>query len=200
MLLSLAKSLVSLPIGIVYAAYRLGLFEFLTISRLLALVPGRVGRWWRAAWYQRTLIGCGERLYVDWMAAIRTPKTRVGNNVFIGTCCWIGWADIGDDVMLGGHITVLSGGHHHGFDRLDLPITRQHGDQVQVRIGQDVWIGSGAIVMADVAPGTVVGAGAVVTKTFEPYSVLVGVPARLIRRRGQAVCEPEAENEAPPTV
>lgn len=194
-LLSLVKWLVSWPVLVIYTAYRLGLFEFVTVSRLLALLPGRIGRWWRAAWYERALAGCGERLYVDWMAAIRTPKTHIGNNVFIGTFCWIGWADIGDDVMLGGHVRVLSGRHHHDFDRLDVPMSQQGGEPAQVKIGDDVWVGNGAIIMADVAPGSVVGAGAVVTKTFDPYTVLVGVPARPIRRRDRAPLDPEAGEE-----
>jgi virginiamycin A acetyltransferase len=142
---SLVKTFISLPVFILYAIYRAKLCEFLTVSRLLALVPGRFGRWWRASWYQLTQAECGKRLYVDWMAAIRTPKTRAGDNVFIGTCCWIGWADIGNDVMLGGHISVLSGRHHHDFDRLDMPMSQQGGEPVQVKIGDDVWVGNGAI-------------------------------------------------------
>jgi acetyltransferase-like isoleucine patch superfamily enzyme len=192
--LSFVKSLVSLPVLLAYVLYRLGVFEFVTIGRLLALIPGRIGRWWRAAWYRHTLAGCGERLYVDWMAAIRTSQTRVGHNVFVGTFCWIGWADIGDNVMLGGHITVLSGRRHHSVDCLDVPMAQQQGQHIQVKIGHDVWIGNGAIIMADVAPGSVVGAGAVVTRTFEPYSILAGVPARPIRRRGQPAFDQDEES------
>jgi acetyltransferase-like isoleucine patch superfamily enzyme len=60
---------------------------------------------------------------------------------------------------------------------------QQPGELEQVTIGNDVWIGNGAIILTDVAPGTVVGAGAVVNRTFDPHSVLAGVPARVIRRR-----------------
>jgi acetyltransferase-like isoleucine patch superfamily enzyme len=196
MIRSLVKSVLVIPILALFAAYRMGWIEFLTISRVLAMLPGKLGRWWRTEWYRRTLASCGEGLYVDWMAAIRTPKTRVGRNVFIGTFCWIGWADIGDDVMLGGHITMLSGGHHHGFDRLDIPVARQSGRHSQVKIGNDVWVGNGAIIMADVAPGSVVGAGAVVNKTFGPFSILAGVPARVIRKRGQESAEPRVTRES----
>ncbi len=61
----------------------------------------------------------------------------------------------------------------------------------RVRIGHDVWIGHGAIIMAGVAIGTgaVVGAGAVVTKDVEPYTIVVGTPARPLRRRfDEATC------------
>jgi acetyltransferase-like isoleucine patch superfamily enzyme len=192
----LGKMILVLPILFCVLLYRIGWAEFLTISRGLAMVPGTLGRWWRTQWYQRTLAGCGSGLYVDWMAAIKTPKTRVGRNVFVGPFCWIGWADIGDEVMLGGHITILSGGHHHNFDRLDIPMTDQAGELSQIAIGSDVWIGNGAIIMADIAPGSVVGAGAVVNRTFESYSILAGVPARVIRKRGQEPARPQVIGEA----
>lgn len=182
---ALIRTAVALPVLALWALYRLRWFEFVTVSRLLALVPGVLGAVWRRVWYKRTLAGCGDGLYVDWMAAIRTPKTKLGRNVFIGSFCWLGWADVGDDVMLGGHITILSGARHHGFDRLDVPMAQQSGELSCVKIGSDVWVGNGAIIMADVAPGTVIGAGAVVTKTFEPNSVLAGVPAHVLRKRGE---------------
>lgn len=190
---SIVKTLVAPPALLLVGLYRVGWMEFLTASRLLAIVPGAVGQLWRRVWYERTLAGCGSELEVDWMAAFRTPRARVGHRVFVGTFCWIGWADIGDDVMFGGHVTVLSGGHHHDWERLDLPMRQQRGELEQIAIGSDVWIGNGAIILADVAPGTVVGAGAVVNRTFDPRSILAGVPARVIRRRGS----PPGERSGP---
>jgi virginiamycin A acetyltransferase len=171
------------PIWLLLLLYRSRAIGFTTGSRLLAVVPGTAGVWWRKRWYERTLERCGVDLYVDWMAAFKTARAAVGDRVFVGTFCWLGTIEIGDDVMLGGHITVLSGAHHHNFDRLDVPMNRQRGELTRVVIGSDVWIGDSSIIMADIASGTVVGAGSVVTKTFEPFAILHGVPARLIRLR-----------------
>lgn len=169
-----------------FAAYALGVVRFETVARSLSLIPGLGGMWLRRLWYRHTLVACGVKLYVDFLAAIRTPKTRIGNHVYIGPSCWVGWADIGDDVMLGGHIVVLSGLDQHRFDRLDVPIRAQAGQPQCLRIDRDVWVGNGAIIGVDVREGTVIAAGSVVTKTFPPYSVIAGVPARLLRGRREA--------------
>jgi acetyltransferase-like isoleucine patch superfamily enzyme len=139
--------------------------------------------WLRRLWYRRTLAACGDNLYVDFLAAIRTAKTRVGHHVHVGVECWVGWAELGDDVMLGGHIVVLSGLTQHTFDRLDVPMRAQPGSTRCIRVGRDVWVGNGAIIGADVSEGSVVAAGSVVTKTFPPFSVLAGVPARVVGNR-----------------
>ncbi|MBI5397715.1 MAG: acyltransferase [Verrucomicrobia bacterium] len=180
------ETLVTLPVLLLLAVYRLRLVAFLTVSEALAPVPGLVGVFWRRRWYRATLAGCGRALYVDWMAAFRSPQASVGDNVFLGPFCWLGRVELGSDIMLGGHVRILSGAHHHNFDRLDIPMTQQFGELATVRIGSDVWVGNGAVIMADVAPGTVIGAGAVVTKTFEPRSIVAGVPARVIRKRGES--------------
>lgn len=58
----------------------------------------------------------------------------------------------------------------------------EHGS---VKIGNDVWIGANAIVMSNVTigDGAIIAAGAIVTKDVEPYSIVGGIPARLIRHR-----------------
>lgn len=170
-----------------FAAYGLGVMSFETVGRSLSLIPGLGGVWLRRLWYRRTLAACGDNLYVDFLAAIRTPKTRIGHHVHVGVECWVGWADIGDDVMLGGHIVVLSGLTQHTFERLDVPMRTQPGSARCIRVGRDVWVGNGAIIGADVSEGTVVAAGSVVTRTFPPLSILAGVPARLVGNRRDAV-------------
>ncbi len=180
------RFLACLPVVCAVAALRFRMAGYLTVSQILALVPGKIGVVWREYWYRRTLDRCGEGLHVDWMAVFRSPRARVGNNVYVGVFSWIGRADIGDDTLLGGHVRVLSGSRHHGFDRLDIPIRLQEGHLRTVTIGSNVWVGNGCVILADISSGSVVAAGAVVTHAFPPNSILAGVPARLVRMRGES--------------
>lgn len=178
-----AEAACALPALALVALYRLRLVRFETGGCVLALAPGSPGIWLRRHWYRRTLRRCGRNLSVGWMATIGRPESGVGDDVTIGPYSGVVNADIGDDVLLGTHVNVSQGARQHGTARGGVPMTRQPGQPVQVRIGSDVWIGTGAVVLADVAEGSVVGAGAVVTRPFEPYWILVGVPARPSRPR-----------------
>jgi acetyltransferase-like isoleucine patch superfamily enzyme len=169
--------------GGIFVLYRIGLVSFLTGSRLLALVPGAFGICLRRCWYQWTLSACGNGLVVDWLGTFKTPTARVGSRVFIGSMCWIAEVDIRDDVMIAARGAIQGGARTHGTEEFGIPMNQQPGQLRTVVLGPDVWIGTGATVMADVAPGTIVAAGAVVTRTFPELSVLAGVPARVIRRR-----------------
>jgi virginiamycin A acetyltransferase len=164
-------------------AYRARLVAFASIANSLSLIPGAIGRFLRRGWYRQTLAACGRNLVVEFGAAIRTPKSRVGNNCHIGLWSWFGWVDIGDDFMTGSHVVVLSGRSQHGFERTDVPMRLQHGSHRCVRIGNDVWVGASVTISEDVAPHSVIASGAVVTKTFEPYDILAGVPAKPIGSR-----------------
>lgn len=167
----------------IYVLYRARLIEFATVGHALSLTPGRAGIAIRRAWYEMTLQTCGAGLVVEFLAAFRTPRTRVGNHCQIGLGSWIGLADIGDDFIGGNHVTILSGRQQHGRERLDIPMRLQEGVAERVKIGPDVWVGSGAIIAAEVSRGTIIGSGAVVTKTFPEFSILAGVPAQVIGSR-----------------
>lgn len=159
--------------------------RFTAPSQVLALVPGLTGVLLRRVWYRLTLKRCGTNLTVDWLAVIRTPDTEIGDRCTLGVANWIGWANIGDDVMTGSHVVVTSGAGQHDFSDLSRPMRDQGGAKRQVVIGNDVWIGAGAIVMANVSQGTVIGAGSVVTKTYEPSHVIAGNPARILKARAR---------------
>ncbi len=73
----------------------------------------------------------------------------------------------------------------YGFDAKDDQTVFEWRRRQRVMIGHDVWIGHGAVILpgVQVGSGAVVGAGAVVSRSVAPYDVVVGVPARQLRRR-----------------
>ena len=166
-----------------FILYFMRLFSFASYSQLLSLVPGVFGIALRQVWYKLTLEKCGSNVYIDFLSVIFTPRARLGNNVFIGVFCTIDLADIGNDVMLASYTKVLCGSKQHGIKRLEIPMRQQQGKIERVTIGNDCWICTGAIIMADVANHSVVGAGSVVTKKFAPYDIIAGVPAKRIKSR-----------------
>lgn len=103
---------------------------------------------------------------------------------------------IGDDVMIGHHATIYSSQHRWDLGP-EIPMIRQGHASAPVTIGDDVWIGAHAVVLPGVriARGTVVAAGAVVNRDTAPYTIVAGVPARVVGERPRPAIEAEA---APP--
>jgi acetyltransferase-like isoleucine patch superfamily enzyme len=115
------------------------------------------------------------------------PELRIGDDTFIGHACSIGVADsvhIGSHCYLAGRVTVRDF-DGHPVDamqrRAKLP-TPPEGIRPIV-IGDDVWIGAGAVILKGVTigPRSIVGAGAVVAKDVPPDAVVVGNPARVVK-------------------
>jgi acetyltransferase-like isoleucine patch superfamily enzyme len=153
---------------------------------MLALIPGLPGVYLRRAFLCRVLAACDRTASVHFGSVLSQAGARLGANVYVGPYCHLGLADLGADVLLAAGVHVPSGGRTHGTDRLDVPIREQGGDRTAVRIGEGTWVGSAAIVMANVGRHCVIGAGAVVTKPIPDYAVAVGVPARVVAIRDGA--------------
>jgi len=152
-------------------------------TQALAFVPGILGQYLRRAFLGRTLACCAATATIEFGTIFSQAGTRIGPRAYLGPRCHIGLADIGADVLLAAGVHVPSGGATHGVSNLDVPIREQPGERTMIRLGEGAWIGSAAVVMADVGRGTVVGAGAVVTKPLPDFVIAAGVPARVIRSR-----------------
>lgn len=130
------------------------------------------------------LENCGKNVNIESNATFSSKVTLedysgIGINAKIyGTC------HIGRYVMMGTDVTIIT--RNHRFDRTDIPMMEQGFEEERpVYIGNDVWIGDRVLILPGVhiGDGSIIAAGAVVTKDVPPYSIVAGVPARKIRDR-----------------
>lgn len=109
---------------------------------------------------------------------------EIGSNCQVNENVFIQGAKIGSFVMIAPNVAILTKGH--SFQSIEIPMVLQGNTQQLIPIIEDdVWIGRNAIIMPGVilGKGSIIGAGSVVTKNVEPYSIVGGVPAKLIRKR-----------------
>lgn len=114
-----------------------------------------------------------------------TPRIVIRDRCYINRHTMIDASErieIGEDCMIGPFCYITD--HDHGVD-VDSRIADQPLVGQPTRIGRDVWIGAGAVILKGVSVGdrAVIAAGAVVTKSVEPRATVAGVPARPIARR-----------------
>jgi virginiamycin A acetyltransferase len=150
-----------------------------------ALVPGLIGQYLRRAFLSRTLQSCARTAIIEFGTIFSSASATIGDRAYIGPRCHLGWALIDDNALLAAGVHVPSGANTHGIDDPTLPIRDQPTQKTPVRIGNGSWIGSAAVVMADVGRDAVIAAGAVVTRPIPDRTIAGGVPARVIRRRDE---------------
>ncbi|HRS53780.1 MAG TPA: CatB-related O-acetyltransferase [Bacteroidales bacterium] len=109
-----------------------------------------------------------------------------GNTISIGNFCSIAY---GAKIGLGKHPTKWVSSHPFSYDPkykfVEKNISFEEDVTEKCIIGNDVWIGANAIIMAGVkvGDGAIIGANSVVTKDVEPYAIVIGAPARLYKYR-----------------
>lgn len=111
---------------------------------------------------------------------------HLGNYSTLANDCFVGAAggvEIGDYVAVGQNVRFHS--ENHEFSDPNILICKQGTSHKGIKIGNDCWIGAGAVFLdgSEVGDGCVVGAGSIVTKKIPPYSVVAGIPARVIKER-----------------
>jgi galactoside O-acetyltransferase len=180
-------------------------------DHVLASVPGHAGAFLRAFVLRRRVKRAGRRILVGTGVEITGHGNielgdniqlmkhsslyahdggaiKIGSNFFANSNSCIAAAEggeitIGDNVLVAMNAVIRAA--DHTFADTDRPINQQQFSGGRIVIGDDCWICANAVITRDVTIGShsVVAAGAVVTHDVEPWSVVGGVPARLIRKR-----------------
>ena len=150
-------------------------------GQLLALVPGKIGSYLRVAYYCMTLECCSAKGYIGFGTFFAHPEAEIGTGYYIGAYNIIGMVKIGDHATIASHISILSGKNQHGYEEIGKPIQEQPGVFKKITIGENCWIGNGAIIMDDVGLQNVIAAGSVVTNATADYEILAGNPAKVIK-------------------
>lgn len=178
---------------------------------LISFLPGRIGYFARSNFVRRRVKEAGSSLRIDTgvgftgyenirigdnvtlnkysrLEAHHNGTLELGNKVSINSNTCIVAADsgkivIGDCVLIGQNVVIRAS--DHDFSSIDLPIREQGHTGGLIVIEDDVWIGANSVVTRNVriCAHSVIAAGSVVTKDVKPFSIVGGVPAKLIRMR-----------------
>jgi len=158
---------------------------------------GKIGR--RVKFYEGVRLACnqpgamsiGDNVRILRNVTIATcgsGKISIGNNVHIGEGTIIQSGDeivIRDNVIIGPQNIIVD--FDHVYRDKDTPIIKQGHNAKKILIEEDAWVSSHCSVIKGtvIGRGSVVGAGAVVNKDIPPFSVACGVPAKVIKKRGE---------------
>lgn len=157
-------------------------------SHLLSLMPSLAGSLrLRQGFMEASIAGFGVGCTIFPGCFITYPRNvTIGDRVFLNRNVFINAlapVTIGDDTLIGPNVVINSA--NHVFETRSMPMREQRHELGAISIGTDVWLAANSVITAGVSigEGAVIAAGSVVTRNIEPYSVVGGVPARLIKMR-----------------
>ncbi len=114
-------------------------------------------------------------------------RIKLGDSVTVNPFCILyghGGLEVGSNVLIASHTTIIPA--NHVFTDPAKPIREQGETKEGIKIGNDVWIGTHVSILdgVTIGDGAVIAAGAVVNKDVSAYTVVGGVPAKVIKKRG----------------
>jgi virginiamycin A acetyltransferase len=153
---------------------------FCFCGEFLSLVPGMFGNYFRKGFYWAVCTGVSPNVQFNFMSLLAHRNNIIRDGTLIGAYTTIGYADIGENVLFGSKISIISGKYQHGRPSQRIngeSITEEH---VVIRIGNGSWIGQDAVVLANIGDNCTVAAGSVVFKDVPDNTTVMGNPARKV--------------------
>lgn len=155
-----------------------------TAAAMLSLVPGLLGLWLRRSFYYMTLNHAPTDVSIEFGSRLLGRNVRLEPGVWVGNWSTINDCSIGNGTIIGSYVDIFSGAHQHGTNeslsakKSETPMALP---EKLITIGENVWIGSGATVFADIGNNSIIGAGSVVVKPIPANCIAAGNPAKVLK-------------------
>ncbi|MEA2030938.1 MAG: acyltransferase, partial [candidate division Zixibacteria bacterium] len=153
---------------------------FNACKEILSIIPTPLGNYMRRAFYWATCTSVSwdtNFIFGSWLAH---RNNKIAQRVTIGAYTFIGYADIGENVLFGARVSIISGKYQHG--RPDQRVNQKEIENKSeiIKIGRNSWIGQDVVIMANIGENCTVGAGSVVMKDVPDNATVLGNPARKV--------------------
>ncbi len=156
---------------------------FVFWGQALALVPGLPGSYIRRAFYAWTIRSCPSDCVISFLAIVHDRRAELGSRTYLGAGTTVGFVKVGAGSSVASRVSLLSGSQQHEISAEGRLVPFDRATRASpVSIGEETWIGEGAIIMADVGPRCIVGAGSVVSRPVPDGMLVAGNPAKIIRQ------------------
>ena len=138
--------------------------------------------------FKKTFKFCGENVFIQFPVCIEgISNVSVGNNVSINAFVHMwghGNINIGNDCLIASHVSITSLTHNP-----EAELYRSINIAKEVNIGNNVWIGTHAVILPGIKVGdnAIIGAGAVVNRDVPENAVVAGVPAKIVRIKNKSL-------------
>lgn len=132
--------------------------------------------------------GFGRNCFLSAQQGTLKLGARVGMNVGVVVIADGGSITLGADVIVGPYVVMRA--VNHRYDRVpELRIRDQGYEPGEIKVGNNVWIAAGAMILpgSDIGDHSVIAAGSVVRGSIPPFSVVAGVPGRVVKRIGKGM-------------
>lgn len=162
-------------------------------KEFLAIIPTPIGNFARQAYYWGSCQGVARFTSINFGSMIAHRRAIIADGVVIGSFSIIGSVRIGRNALIAPKVSILSGKYPHGRPEERTAYGKGAMFFEMIAIGENCFIGQGAIVLANVGQGCTIAAGSVVNRDVPDGATVMGNPAR----RVSLAATPEESPEKP---
>lgn len=146
----------------------------------LAIIPTIIGEYLRLGYYWGVCTSISPDASFMFCSMLARQDTIIGAGSVVGAFSLIGYAEIGKNVLISARVSLVSGKYMHGKPGERIDEAEGGHDHQTIKIGDDCWIGQGAVILESIGKNCTIGAGSVVLREVPDDTTVMGNPARRV--------------------
>jgi len=153
---------------------------FCSCRDILSICPTFIGIYLRKAFYWAVCTDVSPDVHFLFGSWLSHRQNIIRSGVVVGHYSFIGYADIGKNVLMAARVSIVSGKYQHGRPQQRTHPGRVIEEYTTINIGENTWIGQDVTILANIGKNCTVGAGSVVFRVVPDNTTVLGNPARKV--------------------